>query len=194
MPQINLLGQDAQRNPAAFSKGPVYIVRLFSVIFLLILLGWGYLFFKVRADKNELEKTEAQVEAVQKEILAMPTWREVIVRQGQIRAAEDLLAGQEIWSRLLPELARVTLKSASYISFSADANGVARMSVTVPSYKEFDQFLQVFDLPQFSSNFSRITVSSVGKYQQGDTQSVKFDIAAKYNQSFLKATSTKASN
>ncbi len=194
MPQINLLGQDAQRSPAAFSKGPVYIVRLFSVIFLLILLGWGYLFFKVRADKNELEKTEAQVEAVQKEILAMPTWREVIVRQGQIRAAEDLLAGQEIWSRLLPELARVTLQSASYISFSADANGVARMSVTVPSYKEFDQFLQVFDLPQFSSNFSRITVSSVGKYQQGDTQSVKFDIAAQYNQSFLKATSTKASN
>ena len=194
MPQINLLGQDAQRSPAAFSKGPVYIVRLFSIIFLLILLGWGYLFFKVRADKNELERTEAQVEAVQKEILAMPTWREVIVRQGQIRAAEDLLAGQEIWSRLLPELARVTLKSASYISFSADANGVARMSVTVPSYKEFDQFLQVFDLPQFSSNFSRITVSSVGKYQQGDTQSVKFDIAAQYNSSFLKAASTKASN
>jgi hypothetical protein len=66
------------------------------------------------------------------------------------------------------------------------------MSVTVPSYREFDQFLQVFDLPQFNSKFSDVTVSSIGKYQQGDTQSIRFDVSMRYDSSFLKTASAGA--
>lgn len=138
---------------------------------------------------KEVGATQEAIIAKQKQILADPNRRQLLVRQGQLQAAGDLVDEHKYWSRLLPELARVTLKNASYISFSADTNNTARMSVTVPSYKDFDQFLQVFDLEDFSKHFSNVTVSSVGKYQQGDAQSVRFDIVLKYDSAFLKGSS-----
>ncbi|MBP9686549.1 MAG: hypothetical protein KBD66_01990 [Candidatus Doudnabacteria bacterium] len=189
MPQINLLGQDAERSTTSFGKGPVYIVRVFALLFLLLLALWGFLVLRVKMNTTKAQELSASIQKAQDEIVAMPAWRQVVVRQGQVKAAEGLLDGQQFWSRLLPELARVTLQSASYLSFSADARGTARMSVSTPSYAEFDKFLQVFDLPQFNNQFSEVTVSSVEKYQQGDSQLIRFDVAVTYDTAFLNAKS-----
>lgn len=186
MPQINLLGQENVHKNAALTRLPLYLVRFFVVVFLLVLLYWGYLYVRVKLVVNKVATAQADIIRIQKETLADKNRRELLVRQGQLSTLDKLLKDQQYWSRFLPELARVTLKSASYLSFSAGKDGVARMSVTVPSYKEFDEFLQVFDLPQFNSKFSDITVSSIGKYQQGDTQTVRFDMSMRYDPSFLK--------
>lgn len=166
-------------------KGPLYVVRVFIVLFIALVLYWLYLFVQTKVTTKAVADTQAQIIKTQKDILANQKRQELLVRQGQLDAASKLLAEHRYWSRLLPELARVTLKTASYISFSAESSGNAHMSVTVPSYKDFDLFLQVFDLPQFSDHFSHITVSSVGKFQQGDTQMVRFDVALKYDKDFL---------
>lgn len=189
MPQINLLGQDTERSVGTLGRGPVYIVRIFALLFLLLLAAWGFLALRVKMNMSKANKVQADIRKVQDEIVAMPAWRQVVTRQGQVKAAEGLLDGQQFWSRLLPELARVTLQSASYLSFSADARGTARMSVSVPSYADFDKFLQVFDLPQFNDHFSQVTVSSVEKYQQGDSQLIRFDVAVTYDKAFLSAKS-----
>lgn len=188
MPQINLLGQENTHKNAAWARLPLYLVRFFIVLFIAILLYWGYLYVQVKLTVSKVAAAQADIIRIQKETLADKNRRELLVRQGQLSTLDKLLKDQQYWSKFLPELARVTLKSASYLSFSAGKDGIARMSVTVPSYKEFDEFLQVFDLPQFNSKFSDITVSSIGKYQQGDTQSVRFEVAMHYDVSFLKVT------
>jgi cell division protein FtsB len=187
MPQINLLGQDSQRYSAPWTKGPLYTVRLFAFLFVAMLAYWGYLFVRTRITTKEVADIQAQIIKTQKEILSSEKRRELLVRQGQLDATGRLLQEHKYWSRLLPELARVTLKTASYISFSADSVGTAHMVVTVPSYKDFDKFLQVFDLAQFNDHYFQVTVSSVGKFQQGDTQSVRFDVTLHYDQEFLRA-------
>lgn len=188
MPQINLLGQENTHKNAAWARLPLYLVRFFVLVFVVILLYWGYLYVRVKLTVSKVAAAQADIIRIQKETLADKNRRELLVRQGQLSTLDKLLKDQQYWSKFLPELARVTLKSASYLSFSAGKDGIARMSVTVPSYKEFDEFLQVFDLPQFNSKFSDITVSSIGKYQQGDTQSVRFDVAMHYDVNFLKVT------
>ncbi len=185
MPQINLLGQN-NRPTFSLGKSPLYLVRLFIVIFIGLLVYWAYLFVQTKFTTKQVATTQDSIIKTQKSILADENRKKLLVKQGQLRAANTLITEEEFWSRLLPELARVTLKSASYISFSATANGIARVSVAVPSYKDFDQFLQVFDLPEFNSHFSHITVSQVGKYQQGDVQSVRFDMTLQYDSGFLK--------
>ncbi len=194
MPQINLLGQDSNRYATPWLKGPLYIVRVFVVLFVLLIAYWGYLFVRTRVVTSQVASTQEQIIATQKEILANTTRRELLVRQGQLQAADGLVAEHQYWSKLLPELARVTLRTASYISFSADSAGVAHLSVTVPSYKDFDEFLQVFDLKGFNDHFSQITVSSVGKYQQGDAQLVRFEVALHYDKAFLKNSTTTQTN
>jgi hypothetical protein len=192
MPQINLLGQENTHRNAALMQLPLYLVRFFVLVFIVVLIYWGYLYVQVKLAVNKVSLAQADIIRIQKETLADKNRRELLVRQGQLNALDKLLKDQQYWSKFLPELARVTLKSASYLSFSAGKDGIARMSVTVPSYREFDQFLQVFDLPQFNSKFSDVTVSSIGKYQQGDTQSIRFDVSMRYDSSFLKTASAGA--
>lgn len=188
MPQINLLGQENTHRNAAFTQLPLYLVRFFIVVFIAVIVYWGYLYVRVKLVVNQVSLVQADIIRIQKETLADKNRRELLVRQGQLSVLDKLLKDQQYWSKFLPELARVTLKSASYLAFSAGKDGIARMTVTVPSYREFDEFLQVFDLLQFNSKFYDLTVSSIGKYQQGDTQSIRFDIAMHYDASFLKTT------
>ncbi|MBL8031097.1 MAG: hypothetical protein JNK33_02110 [Candidatus Doudnabacteria bacterium] len=193
MPQINLLGQENTHRNAALTRLPLYLVRFFVVLFIAVLLYWVYLYVRVKLVVNKVAVAQADIIRIQKETLADKDRRELLVRQGQLSTLDKLLKDQQYWSKFLPELARVTLKSASYLSFSAGKDGTARMSVTVPTYREFDEFLQVFDLPQFNSKFSNVTVSSIGKYQQGDTQSVRFDVTMQYDVNFLKASDNSSS-
>lgn len=193
MPQINLLGQENTHRNATLIRLPLYLVRFFVLLFIVVLLYWAYLYVRVKLVVNKVAVAQADIIRIQKETLADKDRRELLVRQGQLSTLDKLLKDQQYWSKFLPELARVTLKSASYLSFSAGKDGTARMSVTVPTYREFDEFLQVFDLPQFNSKFSNVTVSSIGKYQQGDTQSVRFDVTMQYDVNFLKTTSNASS-
>ncbi len=194
MPQINLLGQDTKRYSEQFARGPLYAVRFFVFLFVALIGVWGFLFVRTRMINGVAAYTQADIVAQQKKILSDERRRELLVRQGQLDFANRLLSSHEYWSRLLPELARVTVKTASYISFLAEANGEAHLKVTVPTYKDFDLYLQVFDLPEFNKVFSHVTVSSVGKFLQGDTQSVRFDVALRYNEDFLKTVDDTTTN
>jgi len=45
--------------------------------------------------------------------------------------------------------------------------------------------LQVFDLPDFYSNFYDIHIGSIGKTQVGNQLMTKFDVTMKYNPNLL---------
>jgi hypothetical protein len=185
MPQINLLDQESRAGGNTLANAPLYMVRLLVAIFIVLLLYWAFLFVESKLTTGKIAGIQQTIIAKQKQLLENNSRKELILRQGQLASVKTLIASQEKWSKLLPELARVTLQSARYMSFNADGQGNARMVVNVPNYKEMDKFLQVFNLPEFNNEFSQVTVSGVSRVQQGDVPMVRFDVGIKYDKSFL---------
>ena len=110
----------------------------------------------------------------------------MITRQGQLQSVNGLIKNHMSWSYLLPELARVTLRSSSYTTISADSTGTLTMSVSAPNYSDLDQYLQVFNLPQFNQQFSDVKVLSVSKAQEGSNLTTQMRIELKFKPDFIR--------
>lgn len=185
MAQINLLGSDSKGTSGVMTSLPIFLVRALVVIFIGLLVYWGVLFVQAKLVKNEISSIQQEIISVQNEILKNEDRKALLAKQGQIEATKGLISEHEYWSKLLPELARITLGSARYLSFTATGEGTARMVVNVPNYQEMDLFLQVFNRDEFNNKFSSVSVSGVSKVQQGDVTFVRFEVAVKYNPDFL---------
>lgn len=186
MPQINLLtSEETKRHTLPWEIILTVLVRLCFVAFLALIAYYGFLVYRTKSITQQTATTQDSIAQKQNELLTDQNRRELLVRQGQMHEAAALLAKHQYWSKFLPELARVTLKSSAYLAFSTTDKGTARFAVSVPSYTELDEFLQVFDLPDYYQNFSDVKVTSVSKYQIGDLSGLKFEVELKYNPQFL---------
>lgn len=186
MAQINLLGQESGSSESVAVKLPVYFVRILVVVFIILLGYWAFLFFQSKITKNNISELQAEIITKQKQLMESGQRKELVKRQGQLAAANSLISEHEYWTKVLPEIARVTLRSARYMSFNVDGTGQAKMVVNVPSYTEMDKFLQAISLDEFNDVFQNVTVTSINKVQQGEAQLVRFEISVKYNKDFLK--------
>jgi hypothetical protein len=130
--------------------------------------------------------TQTAIIKLQNDILNSPGRKELLVRQGQLAEASKLMVAHPFWSKLLPALGQVTLKSARYLALTADNKGALHLSVTVSTYTDLDKFLQVFDRDEFNRHFGDVKVVSVSKYQVGETNGVKFNVDMKYDTSILR--------
>ncbi len=186
MAQINLLGQESGSGESVAVKLPMYFVRILVVVFILLLGYWAFLFVQSKITKNSISELQGEIITKQKQLMESGQRKELVKRQGQLAAANSLINEHEYWTRVLPEIARVTLRSARYMSFNIDGAGQAKMVVNVPSYTEMDKFLQAISMDEFNDVFQSVTVTSINKVQQGETQLVRFEISVKYNKDFLK--------
>lgn len=186
MAQINLLGQESGSGESVAVKLPMYFVRILVVVFILLLGYWAFLFVQSKITKNSISELQGEIITKQKQLMESGQRKELVKRQGQLAAANSLINEHEYWTRVLPEIARVTLRSARYMSFNIDGTGQAKMVVNVPSYTEMDKFLQAISMDEFNDVFQSVTVTSINKVQQGETQLVRFEISVKYNKDFLK--------
>lgn len=186
MPQINLLSNETKRQLLPWEILLTVLVRLFAVVFILALAYYGYLIYSSRSASGKIVAKQNTILQLQDQILNHQNRQELLVRQGQIAELEKLVVAHPYWSKFFPELARVTLRNAYYVAFSSDTKGTAKMSVVVPSYTDFDLFLQLFNLPTFAEQFSDVKVVSVNKYQVGSVTGVKFEVELSFNPEFLK--------
>ncbi len=193
MAQINLLGQEGVGGNVG-TKIPLYLVRILATVFVIVLGYWGVLSVRERLTTSQIAKLQAEIIATQKELVEDQSRQELVKRQGQVATVNTLIAEHKYWSKVLPELARVTLRSARYLAFSLSGNGTAKMTVNVSNYTEMDKFLQAFNLPEFNTVFKAVKVVSIGKVQQGDLQLVRFEIEVQYDQNFLKKDQTPSLN
>ncbi len=186
MPQINLLTNETKRQVLPWEMLLTLLVRVFIIAFIALLGYYGYLIFRSKTSANKILATQNSIIQTQNEILKHQDRKELLVRQGQLTELSKLVAGHPYWSRLFPELSKVTLKNAYYLGMSAESKGTAKMTVIVPSYTDFDNFLQVFDLKEFNDQFSNVRLIAVTKYQVGEISGIKFDIELTLNTAFIK--------
>lgn len=191
--QINLLKQ-TNSSPASFDQIITWGFRVCLLGFVLLLAYYGWLWNDNRSTSKRIMSLEQQV-TVQKADIAKDKGRqEVLVRQLQLKELGKIIDTHLYWSQLIPELAKVTLKNASYVSIKGLSDGNLTLSVVVPTTEDLDKFLQVFDdTPKFNKYFVNLRIGPINRIQSGDGLSTKFDIRLNYDPSLLKYKPTDAS-
>jgi hypothetical protein len=144
MPDINLLDSSIQQSRSR-SVLATLLYRLLFGLLCLVFIGYGLLWYQERRLSNDITEAAATISKHQDELLNNKDRNELLTRQEQVQKLEALTREHLYWSLLLSELPQMTLKTASLISFTANAEGVATMVVSVPSFEELDKFMQVFE-------------------------------------------------
>lgn len=186
MADINLLDNSASDKPGYALAGAGIAVKILIGVLLLVVLYYGYLRLQSSRTQKAIDDLRVQTAQAESEALTRTERGEVVTRQGQLQSLDGLIKDHFYWSGLLPELARVTLKSASYASLQAMSTGTLNLDVIVPSYADADKYLQVFDLPQFNEQFSDVKVLSISKVQSGSTVATQLKIQLRFNPEFIK--------
>lgn len=185
MAQINLLKQ-RKIGQGLWGFLPVLIARILMLIALAVLLFYGWLFLKQQKLTKEINNVQQQIINGQKEAESFKEKDEAFTRQAQLKELEKLIANHTYFSKLLPELAKVTLKEATYTNIKSTIDGEISLSVIVPDLQALDKFIQIFDYPKFYENFGEVRLGAFQKIQQENAVAYKFDVRMKYNTKFIK--------
>lgn len=180
MAQINLLKQpDSDSN--LWSTIPKIFARVLAVVLLLLIGYYGWLYLDSNKVDREIVRLKAKINADRETAFSAPRRDELLTRQLQLKDVADLIASHVYFSQLMPKLANVTLKKASYSSLRVGVEGQLILSVNVPSLEELDKYLQVFNVPEINQYFSDIRISSYHKVQDKISTSISFQVTMKYN-------------
>ena len=184
MAQINLLKQN---KPSALGGvGLVSVISKLAIVGLLALAAYyGWVAFRQRDVKRGIEEIGLQIERQKQELSQVSERDEILTRQSQIKEFDSLISAHMYWSQLLPELAKVTLKNASYLSFRAQNEGTMTLEVKVPSIAELDKFLLAFDSPKLNRYFSDLKIGGINKVFDGDESYVSVSVQLKYDPKLL---------
>jgi hypothetical protein len=187
MANINLLSTDNAPSSASVTRRLARLIaQLLALVLLAVFAYYGYLQYSARTTAKELQEVKEKTAQAQRDALGNKDRLELITRQGQLQSLDKLIKAHVSWSYLLPELARVSLRTASYTSVEAAAGGKMILTATLPDYKEVDKFLQIFDLPEYNEQFSDVKVMSVTKAQQGANLVTQLKIQLTFNPEFIK--------
>lgn len=185
MAEINLLDSQTHTNNLK-AQGSRWLLRIMTIIFVASLLSYALLLFLNWSTGKKITEATDAIVSYQNESKNNKDREELITRQGQLNNINSLLAAHLYWSKLLPELARVTLTSAYYSTMTASADGSLDLTVNTPSYSEAEKYLQVFDLPEYNKEFSNVKVMSMSKSQQGNALATTMRLHLTLNPDFLK--------
>ncbi|GEM_PF-780626 len=200
MAEINLLNQKSTSHANIGNLISSIVVKAVLAILLGVVVYYGYLFYKIKTTEATIIQMQNKIKDNQEKIKNFDKRDEIITRQGQLKELKELYKNHLYWSKLIPELSRVTLRTASYLNFSATADGKVTLAAVVPDYASLDKFLSVFDLPEFNRCINDVKLLNISKSQRADTLETKFDLQLKYNpelihqQPTVVASSTVANN
>lgn len=187
MAEINLL-KTTTATPSDVGSAVTRVANRVMLGILILLVGLYALLFIVQWNNGrKIKIANTALQQVQTSVSNDKARQEVVARQGQVKAATDLIAKHSYWSKLLPELARVSLSSASYSAIKADETGKLTLTVKVSSYSDLDKFMQIFDLPAYNQQFSNVKLVSVSKIQQESTIVLSALLELTFDPAYIKA-------
>ena len=147
-------------------------------------------FVALASVNKQITQTQTKINNEKQEALSTQNRDQLLVRQQQIKSLQGIIASHPYWSQMFPELAKVTLKTASYSSLRVGLADNLNLSVTVPSLADLDKYMMVFDQPEFNKNFYNIRINGFTKVQGigAAAPSVQFQVEMSYNPSLIQYT------
>ncbi len=186
MPDINLLQTESRDIGAQASNIVRVFARIFALLVFLAFIAYGVLFVFGWTTQGSIEDTNVAIQTKQAEAMANKDRNELITRQAQLTELETLVNNHMYWSYLMPELARVTLKSARYTTIEAKDTGKLNLTVNLPTYDDVEKYLQIFDLPEYNQQFSNVRVVNITKTQSESDIQIELNIQLTFNPQFIK--------
>ncbi len=185
MPQINLLKQTSEERRWQ-EIIPSIAVKVLAAAVIALVAYYAWIYVRTNRANAEALSLSNEIAASQADVANIKRSDELFVRQNQLKELSTIINNHLYWANLLPELARVTLNSASFTRLNAQSSGLLTMQVSVPNYQELDKFIQVFDLPEFNKNFSDLRITSMTEVQTAAGMNVTCGIELKFNPNLLK--------
>lgn len=184
MAEINLL-----KNPTS-NHSPVQaisgiVVKLFAVLAVGIVVFYGYLILQVKSATKNIAQTEQDIITSKTAALAAPGREEFLSRQAQLKEFSNLVAAHAYYSKFLPAMAKVTLKSAYYSNITVGQQGKVTMNVVVPTLADLDKFLQVFNQPDINKDFQNVRLGGFSKTQDQSGLVYTFQVQMDFNPGIL---------
>lgn len=184
MAQINLLKQSSS-SPTSWETLPKIVVRFLLLVFVLLVIYYAWLFFSFNKTLKNIGVVKKEIENTRTASLNVAGRNEVLTRQLQIKALNEAISSHFYWSQLMPKLAAVTLKKATYSFMRVSSTGLLTLTVNVPDLESLDKYLQVFNLPEVNKNFSDVVINGYHKVQGIDSNSINFEVGMKFNPSII---------
>lgn len=186
MSEINLLHTDSKGSGVNTSFATTLLARLFLILVIIAVAIYAVLYFYTWKNSNSLKTVNAQVQKLETEALANKDRNELVTRQDQLSELETLISEHVYWSYLLPELSRVTLKSARYTKIEAGKDGKLSLAVNLPSYSDVEKYMQIFDLPEYNQQFSNVRISGISTVQKDEAIEVELRLQLTFNKEYIK--------
>lgn len=186
MADINLLKTQDSVVDQGFGFIAKLIAKLLMVVLVLVLLAYGGLYFYTKSNTKKLGEIQNSIKTAQADALNKEGRSELLVRQQQLTKLETLVDNHMYWSKLIPELARVTIKSAQYTSIEAKSDGKLNLTVTLPNYAEIEKYMQIFDLSEYREQFSNVRIVSIGTVQTEGSILTQLRLQLMFDPEFIK--------
>jgi hypothetical protein len=186
MPDINLLQSNLEEggvNSSAFTRT---VAKLLMFLVLVVIVAYVAMLFDTWNTNRKLAETNEKTQNLQAAAINNTDRDELVTRQEQLNELGTLIEDHVYWSYLLPELGRITLKTAKYTEIDANRSGELTLVANLPSYDDIDKFMQIFDLPEYNEEFSNVRVVSIGKVQNGDKIETELRVQLTFNPEFIK--------
>lgn len=186
MSEINLL--QSRIEEGGVNSNPI-IKIVAKLLMLLVVVAVGLyitLIISSWLTKKKLVDVNKKIQNVQSSAIANKDRIELVTRQEQLSELETLIKNHKYWSVLLPELARVTLKTAKYSEIDAQDDGKLELSIKLPNYEEIEKFLQIFDLPEYNQQFSNVRIISINRVLTESRVETELNLELTFNPEFIK--------
>lgn len=186
MAEINLLHSDQVDSGINSGFAAIFIARLLLILVIVAAVVYVLLYISTWRNGSKLATVNQEVQSLQAEVSANQDRNELVTRQEQLSELETLISKHVYWSYLLPELARVTLKSARYTEIEAESDGKLNLSVSLPSYGDVEKYMQIFDLPQYNQQFSNVRVMGIDTVQKDAAIEILLRVQLTFNPDYIK--------
>jgi hypothetical protein len=184
MAEINLL-KNPGTETSIWKNAAGWAVKFLVCLVAAVIGYYGYLFFKVKSVNNKITEIQNSIQQSKSESLTMKGREEFLTRQDQLKQFLTLSSSHLYFSKLLPVLAKVTLKTAYYSKVSVTPEGKMDMLVVVPTLEDLDKFLQVFDQPEVVKNFYNVHINGYNKSQDESGTVYTFNVQLDFNPGLL---------
>ncbi len=186
MPEINLLHTDSAAAQSDYGVVARIVARLLMFFLFLVIIIFVILFVYNWLNNRNLNNVKADIKTAQASALENEDRNELVTRQEQLGHLEKLIDNHVYWSYLLPELARVTLKSAKYSEIEAKSDGTLNLLVNLPNYEEIEKYMQIFDLPEYNQQFSNVRIVSINSVQTEGSVVTQLRLQLTFNPQYIK--------
>ena len=186
MSDINLLQSRIEEGGVNSSSFARIVARILMLLVIAAVVVYIALLVNGWHTKNKLTELNNKIETVQASAIGNKDRIELVTRQEQLSELETLIDNHTYWSYLLPELTRVTLKTAKYTEIDAEDNGKLTLTANLPSYEEIEKFLQIFDLPEYNQQFSNVKIMGISRVVSETSVATQLRLELIFNPEYIK--------